>query len=367
MKEERTGRHDVAKECISILCLQKTKWKRSKPRNIEGGCKVLYNEADGRKNEIRIVVREELVESVLEVKRVSDRLMAMKLEKNNFWEDLNGLIESVSKQERIVLDADLNGHVGKGNIGDEEIMGGYSAGTRNKEGSMVMDFAKRMNLAIVNTYFKKKDEYRVMYKSRGKSTQVDCLMCRKRNLKEICDCKVIKNECVAKQHRMLVCKMALMVKKKKTEKIQPNIRQWKLKQTSCQEVFRQEVIRTLGGKDGLLDEWDKTAEMLRKTAETVLGVTFGKRKEDREMWWWNEEVQESVKEKKEAKKAWEKVRDKNTKKIYKEKKSKAKKAVAMAKGRAYDNLYARLQIKEVEKKLYRLARQRDRAGKDDRT
>ena len=29
-------------------------------------------------------------------------------------------------------------------------------------------------------------------------------------------------------------------------------------------------------------------------------------------------------------------------KMYKQKKSKAKKAVAMAKGRAYDNLYARL-------------------------
>ena len=46
------------------------------------------------------------------------------------------------------------------------------------------------------------------------------------------------------------------------------------------------------------------------------------------------------------------------------KKSKAKKAVAMAKGRAYDNLYATLETKEVEKELYRLARQRNRAGKD---
>ena len=55
------------------------------------------------------------------------------------------------------------------------------------------------------------------------------------------------------------------------------------------------------------------------------------RKEDRETWWWNEEVQESIKENKEAKKAWDKIRDKNTKKIYKEKKSKAKKAVATAK------------------------------------
>ena len=50
--------------------------------------------------------------------------------------------------------------------------------------------------------------------------------------------------------------------------------------------------------------------------------------------------------------------------MYKEKKSKAKKAVAMAKGRAYEDLYARLETKKGEKELYRLARQRDRAGKD---
>ena len=91
------------------------------------------------------MLREELAESVLEVKRVSDRLMAMKLEekesilnivsayapqvnncmeeKNDFWEDLDGLIESISTEKRVVLGAHLNGHVGKRNIGNEEIMG----------------------------------------------------------------------------------------------------------------------------------------------------------------------------------------------------------------------------------------------------
>ena len=159
------------------------------------------------KNGIGIVVREELAESVLEVKRVSDRLMAMKLEvkgsilnivspytpqvnnsmkeKNDFWEDLNGLIKSISKAEKIVLGADLNGHLGEGNIGDEEIMGRYGAGTRNKERSMVVDFGKTMYLAIVNIYFKKKDKHRVTYKSGGKSTQVDYVMCRRRNLKDV--------------------------------------------------------------------------------------------------------------------------------------------------------------------------------------
>ena len=106
-------------------------------------------------------------------------------EKNDFWEDLDGLIESVSKQERIVLGADLNGHVGKGNIGDEEIMGRHGVGTGNKQGSMVVDFEKRMNLAIVKTYFKKKDEHTVTYKSGGKSTQVDYVMCRRRNLEKM--------------------------------------------------------------------------------------------------------------------------------------------------------------------------------------
>ena len=111
--------------------------------------------------------------------------------------------------------------------------------------------------------------------------------------------------------------------KEKNREIKPKIRWWKLKETSCQEAFRQEVTRILGGKDTLPDDWIKT-KMLRKTAKTVLRVTFGKRKGDRETWWWNEEVQKSIKEKKEAKKAWDKIRDENAKNIYSTKKRRLK-------------------------------------------
>ena len=55
-----------------------------------------------------------------------------------------------------------------------------------------------MDLAVVNTYFKKKDERRVTYKSGGKNTQVAYVMCRRRDLKEMCDCKVMVNEYVVK-------------------------------------------------------------------------------------------------------------------------------------------------------------------------
>ena len=63
--------------------------------------------------------------------------------KNEFWQDLDVLIKSVSKQQRIVLRMDLKGHMRKGNIRDEEIMRRHSAGTRYKEESMIVDFAKK--------------------------------------------------------------------------------------------------------------------------------------------------------------------------------------------------------------------------------
>ena len=113
-----------------------------------------------------MAVKLEIKASILNIASAYAPLVGNNMkEKNDFWHDLDGLIESVSKQERIVLDADRNEHVGKGNIGDVKIMGRYSAGTRNNEGSMVVNFAKRIDLAVVNIYFKKKEKHKVTYKS----------------------------------------------------------------------------------------------------------------------------------------------------------------------------------------------------------
>ncbi|KAK3516909.1 hypothetical protein QTP70_028200 [Hemibagrus guttatus] len=44
-------------------------------------------------------------------------------------------------------------------------MGKFGVKQRNLEGQMVVDFAKRMDMAVVNTYFQKREEHRVTYKS----------------------------------------------------------------------------------------------------------------------------------------------------------------------------------------------------------
>lgn len=59
------------------------------------------------------------------------------------------------------------------------MLGRYGVKERNAEGPMVLDFEKRMEMAVVNMCTKKKVEHEVTYKSGGRS-----------NWKAIGDCKV---------------------------------------------------------------------------------------------------------------------------------------------------------------------------------
>ena len=117
-------------------------------------------------------------------------------------------------------------------------MGRYGDMARNAEGQMVVDFATRMEMAVVNTYFKKREEHRVTYKSGRRSTQMGYIICRRAYLKEIGDGKVIAGDNVAKQYQMLVCSMTLETRKRKITKAEPSLKWWKLKKEDCCEEFR---------------------------------------------------------------------------------------------------------------------------------
>ena len=97
-------------------------------------------------------------------------------------------------------------------------MGRHGLGKRNNEGQEVVDFAKRMELAINNTYFVKKPAHRDTYNSGGRSSQVDYIMVKRRRIKEVVDTKVIVNESVAKQHRIVVSTIIIWTKWRKATK-----------------------------------------------------------------------------------------------------------------------------------------------------
>ncbi|KAI5096408.1 hypothetical protein C0J45_13302 [Silurus meridionalis] len=127
--------------------------------------KLFYCGVDGKRNGVGVILKNEYSKSVVELKRVSDRVMNVKLEfegmminvisayapqvgcemeeKERFWSELDDVVDGVPRKERLVIGADFNRHVGEGNIGDEEVMGRYGLKERNVEGQMVVDFDKR--------------------------------------------------------------------------------------------------------------------------------------------------------------------------------------------------------------------------------
>ena len=91
----------------------------------------------------------------------------------------------VPHKEKLVLAGDLNGHVGESQIGFERWHGGFSVGERNEEGEKILHLAQAFDLAIVNTFYSKRREHLLTYKSGGKATVIDYIMVRRENLREL--------------------------------------------------------------------------------------------------------------------------------------------------------------------------------------
>ncbi|KAI5090485.1 hypothetical protein C0J45_19346 [Silurus meridionalis] len=122
--------------------MEETKWKGSKARNIEGGFKLFYHGMDGKGNGVGVILKEEYSKRVVEMKRASDRVMNVKLQvegvminaisayapqvgcemNEKFWRELDKVLQGVPRNEKLVIGADFNAHVGEGNRYDEEVM-----------------------------------------------------------------------------------------------------------------------------------------------------------------------------------------------------------------------------------------------------
>ena len=136
--------------------MQETRWKGKEARCIGGRFKMWHCASRNKKNDVRIILKKEHLERAVELWRVTDRIICLKMElggvmlnvisayapqvgciheeKEAFCLDLDETVEKTPKNKRIAVGADLNGHKGKGNIGDEECICRLGLGKKNNEG-----------------------------------------------------------------------------------------------------------------------------------------------------------------------------------------------------------------------------------------
>ena len=66
-----------------IACVQETKWKGSKAKEIGEGFKLYYHSICRARNGIGIILSKEWQDKILEIKRISDRIMTINLVSGN--------------------------------------------------------------------------------------------------------------------------------------------------------------------------------------------------------------------------------------------------------------------------------------------
>ena len=253
----------ITRRNIDLCCVQEVRWRGASARYITGKdsrYKFFWVGNDQGTSGVGVLLAEKWVDKVYDVKRVSDRIMLIKLlvgetiltvlsvyapqtgleesVKDEFYNSLQIVISAIPDKELVIPCGDWNGHVGRQSSGYEGVHGGSGFGDRNADGERILDFAVANEFVIGNTFFAKRDSHLITYQSGNAKTQIDFILLRKSNLKMAEDIKVIPSEECVPQHKLLICDLQLKIPKSRRPTFTPKLRTWKLKDPILQEEFQ---------------------------------------------------------------------------------------------------------------------------------
>ena len=120
------------------------------------------------------------------------------------------------------------------------------------------------DLALGNSFFKKRKEHYVTYMSGTNRTVIDYILVRRQDLRGLTDCKVIPGESIAGQHRLLVASMEFKAHHKKQQRA-------RVKHVKQQEK-KDELPLRLAEHNGRIKEeqeptWEEICHMINTKAK----------------------------------------------------------------------------------------------------
>ena len=107
------------------------------------------------------------------------------------------------------------------------------------------------------------------------------------------------------QHRLLVIDLAIAVRRKQKRKVtmEKRIKWFKLKNQDLKQAFNERVLKEMDREmEDVNGWWNRVSENILRAGKEILGEGSGNIWENKEAWWFNEEVKQRVQAKKIAKK-----------------------------------------------------------------
>ena len=116
-----------------------------------------------------------------------------------------------------------------------------------EEGERVLEMAQTYDLALLNTFFEKKEEHLITFKSGGNRSVIDYIAIRRNHLGRGRNCKVVPGESIAAQHRLLITDLAVMRKRERRRTRNVRTNRWKLKEEG--QEYIEKLVECIENKE----------------------------------------------------------------------------------------------------------------------
>ena len=376
---------------MDVLALCETKMKEKEVAFGEVIGRVSGVERGRAREGVALLLSEWMVNKVVEWKEVSSRLMWVRVrmgrecwafvsaygpgcerseeERDEFWNELTRCVDSLNTRNYVVVLGDLNARVGDGEL--EGVVGKYEVSDENESGERLLDMCVEQELAIGNSFFKKKgiNKYTWIRVANGRVIEralMDYVLITKRMVGRLKDVHVFRGVAAGMSDHFLVEAKVVVAKEWGNRVVgcrREAVKVEELKKTEkkqeYQDKLKEAYDKVKEGEAGELEEeWALMKEILVGHASDVCGKRFvgGCMRKGSE--WWNEGVTMKVEEKKRAFEEWLQCNSVEKYERYREKNVEAKRKVEEAKrmsnfkwGQDFDRSY-----EENKKKFWKEVR-----------
>ena len=291
--------NELARYNIDIAALSETRLSGvDQLTEIESGYTLFWSgKPTGEKREagVGFAVRNTLLDSIERPTAINERIMRLRLplaagrytsiisvyaptlvsseeDITSFYHALSILLNSIPKDEGIVLLGDFNARVGT-EYETWKPLGPHSVGNMNGNGLLLLQLCTQLDLAITNTFFRQKKEHRATWfhpRSKHGHT-IDFIITRRSDLRNFCKVCVMRGADCDTDHMLVRAKLKIHIRKKIRSsgvKVPKRIDVSKLKHPETLD----RLSSTFDSLDLIGRSWDEFKKEVYEQGVSVLGL-----------------------------------------------------------------------------------------------
>ena len=203
--------------------------------------------------------------------------------KEQFYADLQAVIDAVDEHDALMVVGDFNARVGSSDVGRrgrlwDGVRGVHGTGKMNEAGRELLIFCALNELTITNTFFEKKSIHKNTWQHPGSKKWhcIDFVIMRQSQRRLCADVSVLRCADCWTDHKLLVAKVQLHIQPKSpSNKIRGHFAVAGLRNSAVRMKFSKSVMDEVNGKwhaeAGGEEKWKVLEESMKKAAEEVLG------------------------------------------------------------------------------------------------